>query len=112
MTGQNLLASLAVDSIGEKITTLDIEATELARTKKEFQQDKLAVLKAIGAFRSYNARLVNYDKSKSDDLEKAIIQARRQNIRAAEKLYIGRQEKALGRESGTQSKAMSEEHHE
>jgi hypothetical protein len=52
------------------------------------------------AFRSHIARLGNYDKSKSDDHEKAIIQARRQNIRMAEKLYIGRQEKALGRNSG------------
>jgi hypothetical protein len=50
------------------------------------------------AFRSHNARLVNYDKTKSDDHEKAIIQARLQNIRIAENLYIERQEKALGRE--------------
>ncbi|MDR3054909.1 MAG: hypothetical protein LBU53_05840 [Zoogloeaceae bacterium] len=49
------------------------------------------------AFRSHVARLVNYDKSKSDDLEKAIIQARQQNIRIAEKLYTLRQEKTLGR---------------
>jgi hypothetical protein len=56
------------------------------------------------AFRSHNARLVNYDKTKSDDHEKAIIQARRQNIRIAESLYIERQEKALGREHGAQAK--------
>ncbi|MDR1350870.1 MAG: hypothetical protein LBJ59_08890, partial [Zoogloeaceae bacterium] len=47
------------------------------------------------AFRSHNARLGNYDKARSDDHEKAIIQARQQNIRIAEKFYIGRQEKAL-----------------
>jgi hypothetical protein len=49
------------------------------------------------AFRSHHARLSNYDKSKSDDIEKAIVHMRQQNIRAAEKLYIERQEQALGR---------------
>ena len=48
------------------------------------------------AFRSHNARLVNYDKSKSDNLEKAIIQQRQKNTRIAEKEYIGLQYKALG----------------
>jgi hypothetical protein len=52
------------------------------------------------AFRSHNARLINYDKAKSDNSEKTIIQARRQNIKIAERLYIERQEKALGREPG------------
>ncbi|GHU06510.1 hypothetical protein AGMMS50225_01610 [Betaproteobacteria bacterium] len=52
------------------------------------------------AFRSHHARLSNYDKSKSDDHEKAIIQARQQNIRIAEKIYIERQEKALDRKAG------------
>lgn len=49
------------------------------------------------AFRSHKARLVNYDKTKSDNHEKAIIQARRQNMQIAEKRYIERQLKALGR---------------
>jgi hypothetical protein len=52
------------------------------------------------AFRSHIARLENYDKSKSDDHEKAIIQAKRQNIAIAEKLYIERQKKALGGKPG------------
>jgi hypothetical protein len=56
------------------------------------------------AFRSHHARLVNYDKTKSDDHEKTIIQARQQNIRIAEKLYIERQEKALGREPSAQDR--------
>ncbi|MDR3055328.1 MAG: hypothetical protein LBU53_08000 [Zoogloeaceae bacterium] len=47
---------------------------------------------------------MNYDKTKSDDHEKAIIQARRQNLTIAEKLYIERQEKALGREPVEQQK--------
>ena len=52
------------------------------------------------AFSSHIARLENYNKAKSDNNEKTIIQARLQNILIAEKLYIGRQEKALGREPG------------
>jgi hypothetical protein len=59
------------------------------------------------AFRSHIARLGNYDKAKSDDHEKTIIQARQQNISIAEKLYIERQEKALGREPGKQRKAQA-----
>ncbi|GHT81793.1 hypothetical protein AGMMS49960_05260 [Betaproteobacteria bacterium] len=51
------------------------------------------------AFRSHRTRLGNYDRSRSDDLEKSIIQARQQNIRIAEKIYIERQEHALGREA-------------
>jgi hypothetical protein len=177
----DLLDSLAFNSTNEKITSVELESSELAQTKKGFQQKKLTGLKEIGAsgnletiiaaekflvqfdlkehansksmasslktaleeleaietnmglvndpksykivdasnaqqkrrdnrdwpldgarvaFRSHIARLGNYDKSKSDDHEKAIIQARRQNIRMAEKLYIGRQEKALGQNSG------------
>jgi hypothetical protein len=52
------------------------------------------------AFRSHDTRLGNYNKARSDNHEKSIIQARQQNIRTAEKLYIGRQEKALDRKPG------------
>jgi hypothetical protein len=52
------------------------------------------------AFSSHIARLENYNKAKSDNNEKVIIQTRRQNMRIGEKLYIGRQEKAPGREPG------------
>jgi hypothetical protein len=62
--------------------------------------DDLPLDGARVAFRSHIARLGNYDKAKSDDHEKATIQARRQNIRIAEKLYIGRQEQTLGRNFG------------
>ncbi|MDR1350768.1 MAG: hypothetical protein LBJ59_08365 [Zoogloeaceae bacterium] len=50
------------------------------------------------AFRSHDTRLGNLDRGRVDDHEKAIIQARRHNIRIAEKRYIERQEKTLGRE--------------
>jgi hypothetical protein len=50
------------------------------------------------AFRAHITRLGNDEKARSSDHEKAIIQARRQNIGIAERIYIERQEKALGRE--------------
>jgi hypothetical protein len=189
MTKRDLLAALVVSVTSEKITSLNIESTGLAQTKREFQQDRLAVLKEIRssgnleniiaaekflvqfdireyansknmtsslstaqeeletietniglvsdpkrykvvdtsiaqrklrdthdlpldgariAFRSHNARLVNYDKARSDDHEKAIIQARRQNIKIAENLYIERQEKALGREPREPAKPQAQ----
>jgi hypothetical protein len=43
------------------------------------------------AFRSHDTRLGNYNKARSDDHEKAIVLARQQNIRIAEKLYVERQ---------------------
>ncbi|GHU27085.1 hypothetical protein AGMMS50256_06040 [Betaproteobacteria bacterium] len=52
------------------------------------------------ASRSQITRLENDAKSRGSDNEKAINQARQKNMRVAEKLYIGRQEKALGREPG------------
>jgi hypothetical protein len=79
-----------------------VSATHEQQKRRDSQD--LPLDGARTAFRSHNARLVNYDKTKSDDHEKAIIQARRQNIKIAEKLYIERQEKALGRESGEQRK--------
>jgi hypothetical protein len=48
MTGQNLLAALAVSSTSEKITSLDIESTKDTQAKRRLQQDKLAILMEIG----------------------------------------------------------------
>ncbi|MDR3055680.1 MAG: hypothetical protein LBU53_09810 [Zoogloeaceae bacterium] len=50
------------------------------------------------AFRSHATRLENLDAGRVSDIEKAIIQQRQKNNQIAEKEYIGRQEKALGRE--------------
>ena len=47
-------------------------------------------------FRSHWARLLNQDKSRLDRLDKDIIDARRANIRTAEKQYIALQQIALG----------------
>jgi hypothetical protein len=56
------------------------------------------------AFRAHQTRLGNLDVARLDINEKTIIQVRQQNIRIAEKLYIGRQEKALGIEPKEQIK--------
>jgi hypothetical protein len=47
-------------------------------------------------FGSQAARLLNMDKSRLDGEEKAIIEQRKLNMRAADTLYIGLQQKALG----------------
>ena len=48
------------------------------------------------SFRSHVARLGNLDKSRLDDTEKKIIDARKAAIQTAEKHYIERQARALG----------------
>jgi hypothetical protein len=164
-------------AVSEKISTVELESSELAQTKNEFLQQKLAALKEIGesrnlediiaaekflvqydlkeyanskemvsslndalenlkavethlgllaepdgyqrfvnmafeqhtmrdsrdlpkdgarqAFLSHDTRLRNNDRSKSNDLEKAINHARLQNIRIAKNLYIERQQQVL-----------------
>lgn len=47
-------------------------------------------------FGSHDTRLVNMDKSRLDADEKAIIEQRKLNIRAAEKIYTAQQKKTLG----------------
>ena len=47
-------------------------------------------------FRAHWTRLLNLDKGRLDRLDKDIIDARRANIRTAEKSYIALQERALG----------------
>jgi len=47
-------------------------------------------------FKSHRTRLLNLDKGRLDRLDKQIIDARRANMRAAEKSYIALQQAALG----------------
>lgn len=47
-------------------------------------------------FNSHNTRLLNQDRSRMSDLEKKTLNARRSNMRTAEKAYIALQQKALG----------------
>ncbi|MGK2742264.1 hypothetical protein ACSHT0_15370 [Tepidicaulis sp. LMO-SS28] len=49
-------------------------------------------------FGSHATRLLNQDKSRLDRQEKQIIDARKQNMRTAAKLYEARQRQALGLE--------------
>lgn len=52
---------------------------------------------AVRRFCSSNAaRLLNMDKSRLDGEEKAIVEERKRNMRVADKLYAGLQQKALG----------------
>jgi hypothetical protein len=71
--------------------------TNLAKDKMRDGND-LPLDGARKAFRSHITRLGNDEKSRGSEQEKAVIQERQQNMRIAEKLYIERQEKALGRE--------------
>ena len=48
------------------------------------------------SFRSHSARLGNLDKSRLDDTEKQIIDARRAALSTAERYYIKRQARTLG----------------
>lgn len=47
-------------------------------------------------FSSHAARLLNMDKSRLDNEEKASVDQRKLNMRAADKLYVTMQRKALG----------------
>ena len=47
-------------------------------------------------FKSHRTRLLNLDKGRLDKLDKQIIDARRANMRTAEKSYIALQQAALG----------------
>ena len=56
----------------------------------------LPIDEARQSFRSHSARLGNLDKSRLDDTEKQIIDARRAALSAAEREYIKRQARTLG----------------
>ena len=47
-------------------------------------------------FRAHNARLLNQDRSRLTNEEKRTLEARRSNLRVAEKAYIALQREALG----------------
>ncbi len=47
-------------------------------------------------FSSHAARLLNMDKSRLDAEEKKVVEIRKQNMRAADRLYAERQRKTLG----------------
>lgn len=47
-------------------------------------------------FQSNKNRLLNWDKARLDDSEKSVLEARKENMQAAQTIYIGLQRKALG----------------
>ena len=59
-------------------------------------------------FKSQNARLLNMDKTRLDEGEKAVIEARRSNLRAGETAYISLQKQALGLQA-TKTKSQTDD---
>ena len=55
-------------------------------------------------FRSHHTRLQNLSKARGTDGEKAVLRARRQNMRRAESAYKDLQYRALGLEGGTEGR--------
>lgn len=49
-------------------------------------------------FQSNKNRLLNWDKARLDESEKSVLEARKENMQAAQTIYIGLQRKALGLE--------------
>jgi hypothetical protein len=59
-------------------------------------------------FNSHTTRLVNWDKSRLDVEEKKIVDARKENMRAAGKVYAAMQRQALGLPALGSSKEQSQ----
>ncbi|WP_254474087.1 hypothetical protein [Bartonella sp. B1098] len=68
------------------------EAYSLSKNRK----GGLPYDEARQAMASHYARLGNLDKARLTDIEKSIIDARRENIKAMQKLYEKMQAKAIG----------------
>lgn len=72
------------------------KAVDDAYSLPKNRQKGLPLDEARQGFKSHFARLVNMDKSRLDDDEKQIIDARKAMISEAQRLYIARQAKTLG----------------
>ncbi|WP_423235820.1 hypothetical protein [Amphibiibacter pelophylacis] len=71
------------------------EAVDQAHRLPGNRRNGLPLDEARQALASHCARLANMDKSRLDDNEKKVLDARRAAVSRAEKLYIARQSKAL-----------------
>lgn len=72
------------------------QAVNEAYSLPKNRQKGLPIDEARQAFRSHSARLTNQDKTRLDDDEKRIIDARRNAFNTAHKIYQQRQSKTLG----------------
>ncbi len=78
------------------ILTPDYALIDRAFSLPKNRQKGLPIDEARQSFRSHYARLANLDKSRLDDDEKEIIDARQEMFALAKSLYIAEQEIALG----------------
>lgn len=85
------------------------KAVDEAHSLPKNRQRGLPLDEARQGFKSHFARLVNMDKSRLDDDEKKIIDARKSMISTAQKLYMARQANTLGVDIG-QNKKQSLKH--
>lgn len=63
------------------------------------RRGSLPIDQARQFFMSNANRILNWDKARLTDSEKAVLEARRQNMITAQKIYIGLQRQALGIEA-------------
>ena len=71
-------------------------AIDLSHSREKNRLNGLPRDEARQFFKSHRTRLLNLDKGRLDRLDKQIIDARRANMRTAEKSYIALQQAALG----------------
>jgi len=83
--------------------TAQYKAVDQQYSLKKNREKGLPLDEARQALRSHHARLNNLDKSRLDDEEKGILDARRLLVFNAKTLYIKRQANTLGVESETET---------
>jgi len=97
----SLDAALSELAAAERLSSVvqrpgDYQAVDEAHSLPRNRRGGVPFDEARQFFSSQAARLLNQDKSRLDQDEKQIIDARKQNMRAAAKLYEARQRQALG----------------
>lgn len=81
-------------------------AVDSSYTLPKNRQKGLPLDEARQGFNSHFARLVNADKSRSDDIDKKIISARKTMFNTAKKLYMQKQANTLGINNQTQKRGL------
>ncbi|MDR1647797.1 MAG: hypothetical protein LBR88_07170 [Zoogloeaceae bacterium] len=97
----SLNAALAELTAIEKLLAIVDDEHEYKRIDQAYilpknREKGLPLDEARQAFKSHYARLSNLDKARLSEDEKAIIEARRDNMREAGKIYARRQARTLG----------------
>ena len=97
----SITAALADIAIAEQLTAVIADpaaykAVDQSHSRPKNRANHLPLDEARQFFRSHSTRLLNLDKGRLDLIDKKIIDARRANMRIAEKAYIGLQQVALG----------------